>query len=116
SLIMVEMTLVGYFSSRSIPLAPAPNPKLKINWNPITQTTQVMRQVVKNPITFYAIIGSSWFWLFSTAYLTQTPSFTKNVLGTSEPVITIILCCLTIGVAVGSLMCESLSRGRIELG
>ncbi|WHI48757.1 hypothetical protein [Microbulbifer sp. VAAF005] len=89
---------------------------MKIDWNPISQTLRIMREVIKTPTVFYAIIANSWFWLFSTAYLTQVPSFVRNVLGASEPIITILLCCLTVGVAVGSLMCESLSRGRIELG
>ncbi|MCO1333246.1 MFS transporter [Microbulbifer sp. OS29] len=116
SLVMVTVAILGYFSSKAIPLAPSSAPNLKIYWNPITQTLRIMREVVKIPTVFYAIIANSWFWLLSTAYLTQVPSFVRNVLGASEPVITLLLCCLTIGVAIGSLMCESLSRGRVELG
>ncbi|AWF79907.1 MFS transporter [Microbulbifer sp. A4B17] len=116
SLVMVTVAILGYLASRAIPLAPSSAPNLKIDWNPISQTLRIMREVIKTPTVFYAIIANSWFWLFSTAYLTQVPSYVRNVLGASEPIITILLCCLTVGVATGSLMCESLSRGRIELG
>ncbi|WP_444883750.1 MFS transporter [Microbulbifer sp. PSTR4-B] len=114
--IMVVIAVLGYLASRMIPQAPPPTPDLRIDWNPVSQAWRIMRLTVKNPSVFYAILACSWFWLVSSAYLAQVPSLTKNVLGASEPVITIILCCLSIGVAAGSLMCEALSRGRITFG
>ncbi|WP_444934860.1 MFS transporter [Microbulbifer sp. JTAC008] len=116
SLVMVVVAVLSYLISREIPFAAPSDPDLKVDWNPLTQTLKIMREVVKTPTVFYAIIANSWFWLFSTACLTQVPSFVRNVLGASEPIITVLLCCLTVGVAIGSLMCESLSRGRAELG
>ncbi|MFA0811229.1 MFS transporter [Microbulbifer epialgicus] len=115
-LIMVLVAVFGYLASRAIPVASPSTPELRIDWNPISQAWRILHRTMKTPSVFYAIIACSWFWLVSSAYLAQVPSFTKNVLGASEPVITIILCCLSIGVAVGSLMCERLSRGRITFG
>ncbi|WP_444902258.1 MFS transporter [Microbulbifer sp. SSSA007] len=114
--IMVIVAIFGYLTSRWIPTAPSSAPKLHIGWNPLSQAWRILRLTIKTPSVFYAIIACSWFWLVSSAYLAQIPSFTRNILGASEPVITLILCCLSIGVAVGSLMCESLSRGRITFG
>ncbi|BBM00654.1 MFS transporter [Microbulbifer sp. GL-2] len=116
SLIMVFVAIFGYLSSRAIPAAPPSSPQLHISWNPLSQAWRILRLIRKTPTVFYAILACSWFWLVSSAYLAQVPSFTRNVLGANEPVITIILCCLSVGVAVGSLMCESLSRGRITFG
>ncbi|GAB2880695.1 MFS transporter [Microbulbifer echini] len=116
SVIMAMVAILGYLASRMIPPATPPAPKLHIDWNPISQAWRILRLTMKNPSVFYAILACSWFWLVSSTYLAQVPSLTKNVLGASEPVITIILCCLSIGVATGSLMCEALSRGRITFG
>ncbi|MFC6634625.1 MFS transporter [Microbulbifer taiwanensis] len=115
-LVIMGAALCGYLTSRAIPRAAAPAPELKVNFNPATQTMSVLREAAKTPSVFYAIIGISWFWLQGAAYLTQIPSFTKNVLGGSESLVTLLLCTFTIGIALGSLLCERLSGGRIELG
>ncbi|QFT53578.1 MFS transporter [Microbulbifer sp. THAF38] len=116
TLIMLLIAIFGYLSSRAIPLAPPVTPHLKINWNPAKQTLQILHQSMKNPAIFYSIIASSWFWLISTTFSAQLPSFTKNTLGASEMVVTLMICCLTVGVALGSLICEGLSKGRITFG
>ncbi|GAA5445636.1 lysophospholipid transporter LplT [Microbulbifer sp. NBRC 101763] len=116
SLVIMGAAVLGYLTSRSIPLAPAPAPNLRVNPNPFTQTENILVQTSKTPSIFYAIIGISWFWLMGAAYLTQIPSFTKNVLGGDESLVTLLLCTFTIGIALGSLLCERLSDGNIELG
>ncbi|WP_299941245.1 MFS transporter [uncultured Microbulbifer sp.] len=116
SLVIMSAATLGYLSSRGIPMAPAPAPNLRVNPNPITQMQSILDKTAKTPSIFYAIIGISWFWLMGAAYLTQIPSFTKNVLGGDESVITLLLCTFTIGIALGSLLCERLSDGHIELG
>nr|WP_010132681.1 MFS transporter [Microbulbifer agarilyticus] len=116
SIIILTTAGFGYFASRAIPSAAAPAPELQINFNPLSQSRNMLREAVKTPSVFYAIIGISWFWLLGAAYLTQIPSLTRNVLGGSESLVTLLLCCFTIGVAVGSLLCGRLSAGRVELG
>lgn len=116
SWIIMGAAVLGYLASRGIPVAPAPAPNLRINPNPFTQTKNILVKTSKTPSIFYAIIGISWFWLMGAAYLTQIPSFTKNVLGGDESLVTLLLCTFTIGIALGSLLCERLSDGNIELG
>ena len=116
SAVLLVTATCGYLASRAIPEAAPPAPDLKINYNPVTQTRNILREAGKTPAVFYAIIGISWFWLLGAAYLTQIPSLTRNDLGGSETLVTALLCCFTIGVAVGSLLCGRLSGGRVELG
>ncbi|WP_295798445.1 MFS transporter [uncultured Microbulbifer sp.] len=116
SAIIMTTASLGYLAARNIPRAKAPAPDLKINYNPVSQTGRILREAAKTPAVFYAIIGISWFWLLGAAYLTQIPSLTRNVLGGSESLVTLLLCCFTIGVAIGSLLCGKLSGGRVELG
>ncbi|WP_299598465.1 MFS transporter [uncultured Microbulbifer sp.] len=116
SAVLLAASTTGYLVSRAIPEAIPPAPDLKINFNPITQTGRILKEAAKKPSVFYAIIGISWFWLLGAAYLTQIPSLTRHVLGGSESLVTLLLCCFTIGVAIGSLLCGRLSGGRVELG
>ena len=114
--LIIGVALAGYLVCRAIPRAPAPVPDLKIQLNPFSQTLRLLREITKTPAIFYSIVGISWFWLLGAAYLTQVPSFGKNVLGGNEPLVALLLCSFTVGVAIGSLLCERLSGGRIELG
>ncbi|MCQ3829793.1 MFS transporter [Microbulbifer elongatus] len=116
SAVILVTAITGYLVSRAIPQAVPPAPDLQINYNPVTQTNRILKEAAKTPAVFYAIIGISWFWLLGAAYLTQIPSLTRNVLGGGESLVTLLLCCFTIGVAIGSLLCGRLSGGRVELG
>ena len=61
-------------------------------------------------------MGISWFWLLGAVYTTQLPTFTRLHLGGNAEVYSVILALFSIGIAVGSVLCAKLSRGRLELG
>ncbi len=116
SISILVIAILGYFSSRAVPPAPSLDPNIKINWNPITETWQTMSFASTNKTLFNSILGISWFWFLGAAYLTQLPHFTKNVLFSDETVVTLLLTTFSIGIAVGSLLCERLSGHKVELG
>jgi MFS family permease len=110
------VAVLGYLASRAIPPAPAPEPTLAIDANPLRQTWRSIRFARENDAVFQSILGISWFWLFGALFLAQFPAYAKNVLGGGEAAVTLLLATFTIGVGLGSLACEKLSGRRIELG
>jgi 1-acyl-sn-glycerol-3-phosphate acyltransferase len=50
------------------------------------------------------------------SFLSLLPNFSKDVLHGGETVVTLLLTMFCLGVAAGSLLCERLSRRRLELG
>ena len=62
------------------------------------------------------MLGISWFWFYGATFLTQFPNFTKDVLGGDEHVATLLLAIFSIGIGVGSLLCERLSGRKVEIG
>ena len=62
------------------------------------------------------MLGISWFWFYGAIFLAQLPAFTQRVLGGDEHVFTLLLALFSIGIGIGSLMCERLSGHRVELG
>jgi hypothetical protein len=62
------------------------------------------------------MLGISWFWFYGAIYLAQLPAFTQQVLGGDEHVFTLLLALFSIGIGVGSLLCERLSGRKVELG
>jgi len=106
----------GYLTSRGIPPAPAPEPELKINPNPLTETWRNIGSARKHRTVFLAIIGISWFWLYGALFLAQFPAYALNVLGGGETAVTLLLATFTIGIGIGSLLCERLSGKHVEIG
>lgn len=106
---------MGYMTSRFIPEAKAPVPELKVNYNPLTETFNNIGFASKNKGVFFSILAISWFWLFGLTYLAEFPIYTKNVLHGNEEVISILLGIFTIGIGIGSLLCEKLSGHKLNM-
>ena len=110
------VAVVGYLTSRGIPPAPAPAPDLRINPNPFTETWRNIGFARQNRTVFLTIMGISWFWLYGALFLAQFPAYAKGVLGGGEGTVTLLLATFTIGIGLGSLLCEKLSGGHVEIG
>jgi 1-acyl-sn-glycerol-3-phosphate acyltransferase len=110
------VSLAGIGLSRLVPLSPAPDPELRIDWNPASATFQNLRFASGNRTVFLSILGVSWFWFYGAMLVTQLPNLAKNVLGGSESVVTQLLIVFSLGVGAGSLLCERLSGHKVELG
>ena len=113
---VLAVAALGYLASREIPTAPAASPQLAINWNPVTETVRNLRFLRTNRTVFLAIIGGSWFWFVGALFLAQFPDYAVRVLGGTETSVTLLLTVFSIGIGLGSLLCEKLSGGTIEIG
>jgi len=112
----IGIALAGYGFSRKIPPAPATAPELKFNWNPFTETLQVLRITRGDRAVFNAVLGISWFWFFGTVLVAQLPIYTKLNLGGDGSVNTLVLTLFSLGTGIGSLLCEKMSGKRVEIG
>lgn len=116
SIAILVIAALGYSTSRSVPNSPAAAPKLKINWNPVTETYHSIRFIWGNQTIWLAIIAISWFWFYGATLLAQFPSLSKNVLYGDESLFILLLSIFSLGIGTGSLLCEKLSKGKVELG
>jgi 1-acyl-sn-glycerol-3-phosphate acyltransferase len=116
ALVTCALAAAGIALSRFIPKAPPADPTLRINWNPVTETVRNLRFTARNRTVFLSILGISWFWFYGAALVTQFPNLSKNVLGGSESVVTLLLVVFSVGIGAGSLLCERLSGRKVELG
>ena len=110
------VALAGYLSSRGIPAAPAPAPELRINLNPLSETWRNIAFARENRTVFLSILGISWFWLYGALFLAQFPAYAKFVLGGGESSVTLLLATFTVGIGVGSMLCERMSGKHVEIG
>ncbi len=112
----VLLALVGRAIAQLIPAAPATDPGLKINWNPITETWANLKLAHGNIVVFRSLLGISWMWFFGAVFLSNFPSLAKDVLHGDEHVASLLLVVFSIGIGTGSLLCEVLSKRHVEIG
>ncbi len=112
----VALAVVGRLVAQGIPATPATDPGLRINWNPVTETWRNLQLAHGNLVVFRSLLGISWMWFFGAVFLSQFPSFAKEVLHGDEQVASLLLVVFSIGIGTGSLLCEVLSRRQVEIG
>jgi 1-acyl-sn-glycerol-3-phosphate acyltransferase len=112
----VAVALIGRLVAGYIPAVPATDPGLKINWNPVSETWRNLKLAHGNLVVFRSLLGISWMWFFGAVFLSQFPSFAKEVLHGDAHVASLLLVVFSIGIGTGSLLCEMLSRRHVEIG
>ena len=113
---VMGLAVLGWLASRAIPPTPASDGQLSINWNPLTETFANLRFARGNRVVWLSLLGISWFWFYGATLLAQFPTFARNVLGGDESVFILLLTVFSLGVGIGSLLCEKLSGGKVEIG
>ena len=113
---LVLLAVSGYFTSRFIPEGKANDPGLVINWNPVSEIKNTIRKAKQTRSVYLSILAISWFWFLGASYLTQFPNFARDYLGGNTQIVTLLLTLFSLGVGMGSLICERLSGHKIELG
>jgi 1-acyl-sn-glycerol-3-phosphate acyltransferase len=113
---LVAVAIVGYLTSRRIPMTRAVDPGLTVNWNAWSETWRIVGFARAKRDVFLSILGISWFWFFGSAMTLQLPAYTLVILNGNESITTALLVSFAVGVGLGSLLCERMSGHRIELG
>jgi 1-acyl-sn-glycerol-3-phosphate acyltransferase len=110
------MALLGVAASWRIPSSPAPAPELKINYNFVTESVRNLRFSSQNRTVFLSMLGNSWFWFYGALVLSQFPVYAKDYLHGDHSVFVLLLTVFSLGIGIGSLLCEKLSGRKVEIG
>ena len=110
------LAILGRALAQAVPSSPATDPALTINWNPFTETWRNLKLAHGNIVVYRSLLGISWMWFFGAVFLSQFPSFARDVLHGNEQVASLLLVVFSIGIGIGALLCELLSRRHVEIG
>ncbi|MDR7194241.1 MFS transporter [Luteimonas terrae] len=119
ALSVVALAVAGNVVARMIPKVDAGAPELKVNWNPIPESRAIMRLAKRQLAVRNAILGVSWFWFVGTVLTAQLPTYAELHLGgvaNDTALYIFALALFSVGVGVGSLLCEKLSGRSVEIG
>ena len=112
----LAIAILGRALAQAVPASPATDPTLTINWNPFTETWRNLKLAHSNIVVYRSLLGISWMWFFGAVFLSQFPSFARDVLHGNEQVASLLLVVFSIGIGIGALLCELLSRRHVEIG
>lgn len=116
SVAVVLVAVAGYAASRFVPDAPASAPDLVVDRNPFRATFATLGILRGRRAVLNAVLGVSWFYFFGALFLAQLPKYALDVLGGDATVIPLLLTLFSLGIGIGSLLCETLSRRTVEIG
>lgn len=113
---VVGLALLGYLAARGIPSASAADDRLKINWNLWKETWHIVGYAREVKSVWMCVLGISWFWFLGAAYTTQLKVYVDDYLLGTDGLYALLLGTFSIGIGLGSFLCEKLSGKRVELG
>ncbi len=110
------IAVLGRIAAQFVPASPSSDPDLRINLDPFTETVRNLKLAAGRRAVFNSLLGISWLWFFGSIVLTSFTPFTRTVLAGDEHLVTFLLMLFSVGVGIGSMLCEKLAPGRIEVG
>ena len=116
AMIALGAAMLGLVASLGIPRTAPADPSHQIVYNPLTAALEIHRLLKANRTVYLSALGIAWLWFLGGSFMTLLPSFGSDVLGGSMPLIGLLMAVFCVGVALGSLLCEPLGRGKLELG
>jgi 1-acyl-sn-glycerol-3-phosphate acyltransferase len=112
----IAFAAIGWLFSLRIPVSPAADANLRINWNIFSESYRNLKFSSQNRTVFLSLLGNSWFWFYGFIILAQFPLYAKDYLHGDHYVFVLLLTVFSLGIGAGSLLCETLSGHKVEIG
>jgi acyl-[acyl-carrier-protein]-phospholipid O-acyltransferase / long-chain-fatty-acid--[acyl-carrier-protein] ligase len=114
SVAAIGIALVGLVASFFIPYADAAHPDAQIDRNLWKGSCDMVKFVLADRMLCKIILVLSWFLLLSSVFIAQFANYAGMVMRASNEVYILFLTLFSMGVAVGSLLCDNLLKGDIS--
>jgi 1-acyl-sn-glycerol-3-phosphate acyltransferase len=112
---LLAFSVAGFVTSLKMKPVIIAAPHLLVSWNPLLPTWRIVSQIRKDSTIYHSIFGISWFWAFGAMFLSLLPVYGRDFLHGHPFVVTGFLAIFTVGIGLGSFICERLSKQQIEL-
>ncbi len=103
SVFLLGIAVIGWIASELCPKAPAPQPDLKINFEPLTATFSAIGKAFQAPAVLRPMLGIAWFYGLSTVFVTTFPDYVASVMNFNASVLIMMLVLSTLSIMVGSI-------------
>jgi 1-acyl-sn-glycerol-3-phosphate acyltransferase len=113
---VVGVAVLGYLAARGIPNAEPGDSTVTMNWNLWRETWRIVGHARLVRSVWMSVLGISWFWFLGAAYTTQLKVYVDDYLLGTDGLYALLLGTFSVGIGLGSFLCEKLSGRRVELG
>jgi MFS family permease len=111
---VILIELIGYWSGRQVPPAPALEGGHRIDFNVVRSSIRLVAATLHIPRLFLAIVAISFFWTIGAVLFIQFPPLVKNVLTADKSVASLFLAIFSVGVAIGSVAVNRLLQNQVS--
>ncbi|MGP8231337.1 MAG: MFS transporter [Methylovirgula sp.] len=112
---LMVIAVAAYAASLYIPGKAAAAPSLRIHWNILVSTGELLRELHDEMKLWRPGLAVSWFWLTGAVALSLVPVGVRKATGGGIEVEAAISGFFAFGIGAGSLMAAELAHGRITL-
>ena len=109
---VLTIAAIGWMVSLKVPPAAREGNELVVNYNPFTSSWRLISGTMHIRRLFLAICAISFFWTMGSILIIVFLPLAKNVLTANNHVFTLMTALFSIGVAVGSVLINSLLKGH----
>ncbi len=113
---VLSLALLGWLSACFIPPSPPADEHLRLRWNIARETWRIIHYARAVRPVWYCVLGISWFWFLGAAYTTQLKVYNDDYLHGTDGLYALLLATFSVGIGLGSMLCEKASGRHVELG
>lgn len=115
SVIVMLVAGIGLIAAFSAPSAPPRGHPTPVDWILPRAMIRLVWDCRTRRVPFTAILFIAWFWFVGVTFMSLLAAFVEGVIGGNKDVLTALLACFSIGVAIGALLAERIARGGTGL-
>jgi len=110
----IGISIVGLLASLRIPRSKPAHPEMVFNYDIYHGTKDMIKAAMETKPLMYSIFALSWFLLIGSVFMSQFPNYAQGVVHGDNGVYILFLTTFSIGIAIGSLLCDTLLEGIIS--
>ncbi len=108
------LSIGGLIAAKHVKSKSASDENLTIKYHLFSRES--IKIVYNNQVLWLSTLAISWLWFIGIIFLNSFFSYAKDIIHGNENVLTLLLAIFSVGIGIGSIVCERLSRGYIEWG
>lgn len=112
--VAVIIAAIGLASSLLIPRSKPAHPEMEIDYNIIKGSKSMIMAAMETKMLKYSIFALSWFLLIGSVFMSQFPNYAQGIVRGNNQVYILFLTTFSVGIAIGSLLCDTLLDGKIS--
>ena len=112
---LIGVAIVGFIASLFIPNSHITHPQTHISFNLWHGTKEIFRHANRDKTVMHTIMALSWFLLIASVFMSQFANYAQAVVHANNEVYILFLAIFSIGIVMGSLLCDTLLKGEISI-